>query len=52
MARATPKARYDQITMLGIAKKAMTADEFSKLPLMTIPLYPVASCPSIMTRGT
>src|ERR1700730_13136064 len=41
MARATPKARYDQITVLGIARKAMTADEFSKLPLMTIPFRPV-----------
>jgi hypothetical protein len=48
MTRATPKARYDQITVLGMLKKAMAADKFSKLPLMTIPflsrLTPI-SCP-------
>jgi hypothetical protein len=62
MARANPKARYDQITMLGIAKKATTADECSKLRLMRIPFHPVASClglikpteaapPSVVFRG-
>src|SRR5215472_11006263 len=36
MARTTAKAKYDQITVLGIARRAMTAAEFTKLPLMTI----------------
>jgi hypothetical protein len=48
MTRATPKARYDQITVLGMLKKAMTAEKFSKLPLMTIPFLsrlPPISCP-------
>src|SRR5271167_3160446 len=41
MARTTPKAKYDQITVPGIATKAMTADEFIRLPLM-IPFLTVS----------
>jgi len=37
----TPKAKYDQVTSLGIATKAMTAGEFNKLPLTTIPFSPL-----------
>jgi hypothetical protein len=37
----TPKAQYDHVTSLGIATKAMTAGEFDKLPLKTIPFSPL-----------
>src|SRR5207247_7471532 len=37
IARTTPPTEYDQITVLGTAKKATTAEEFAKLPLTTIP---------------
>jgi hypothetical protein len=37
MTMTTPKAKYDHFTSLGIATKAMTAGEFDKLPLKTIP---------------
>jgi hypothetical protein len=33
MARINPKAKYDQITWLGIATRAMAAGEFTKLTL-------------------
>jgi hypothetical protein len=45
IAKTTPKARYGQITWLGIATKAMTADEFTKLQLTTIPFLPVSPGP-------
>ena len=36
------KQYYDQITVLGTARRAMTADAFTKPPLTTIPFLPVA----------
>jgi len=35
IARTSPKAKYDQITVLGVARRATTGDEFIKLPLTT-----------------
>jgi hypothetical protein len=37
----TPKAKYDHLTSLGIATKAITVGEFNKLPLTTIPFSPL-----------
>jgi hypothetical protein len=42
MARTTAKLEYDQITWLGIARSAMTADELTDMPFTTIPFTPLA----------
>lgn len=43
MARTTPPAEYAHITVLGIARRAMTAAECTKtkLPLTTVPFRPI-----------
>jgi hypothetical protein len=40
IAKTAPPTQYDQVTWLGIASRAITADEFTKVPLLTIPLRP------------